>query len=295
MQIKKDDRNRIIFGYLLIAPAFVLMLVFFVWPFALGFLTSLRGGRGFGGAFVGLQNYRLTLADPRFWNSLRVSIVFTVFFIVASGGLGLILAMALVARPKGHQFYLSVSFIPYISTPVIGALVWLNLLGEPFGLINVALTRMGLETIPWLKQPVWALTSLIFIQVWYTVGYNTLLFTAGLQAIPDSYFEYAELEGCGFFQRLYYVTLPLIIPTTVFVVTASTMYGFINSFVLAELLTGGGPFEATNVIMSYIFELGFDSLRLGQANAVTLITFVLFMAVAFVQFTYQRRQFSGLQ
>lgn len=294
MRLRKDDRNRMIFGYMLLVPALAIMIMFFVWPFVRGVSASFHTGLGLT-RYVGLENYRLTLSDPRFWNSLRVSLVFSFFFILISGGLGLILAMVLASKPRGHQFYLAVAFIPYISTPVIGALVWLNILGEPYGIINIVLTDIGLGTIPFLKNPAWALTSLVLIQVWYTLGYNALLFMAGLQAIPESYFESAELDGCGFFKRLYYITLPLIIPTTVFVVTVSTMYGFINSFVLARLLTGGGPFEATNVIMSYIFELAFDSFRLGQANAVTMLSFVLFLLVAFGQFNYQRRRFSGLQ
>lgn len=295
MSLRKDETNRLVFGYALLAPAVILMLVFFVWPFFQSLWTSLHGGMGIRGPFVGLANYRLTLTDPRFWNSMKVSVVFTILFIAISGGLGLILAMVLVARPAGYKFYLSVAFVPYISTPVIGALVWTNLLGEPFGFINVTLTALGWSTIPFLKSPRLALGSLVFIQVWYTVGYNALLFMAGLQAIPESYFESAQIEGCGFWRKLYHITLPLIIPTTVFVVTVSTMYGFINSFVLAKLTTGGGPFEATNVIMSYIFQLGFDSFRLGQANAVTLVSFVLFLSVAMIQFNFQRKRFGGLQ
>lgn len=249
---------------------------------------------GFDGPFVGLKNYSSILRDPRFWNSFKVSLIFTTLFIVLSGGLGLIMAMLLLKRPRGYEAILAIAFIPYISTPVIGALVWTNMLAEPFGLINGVLGTMGLSTVPFLKNPVLALSSLILIQVWYTLGYNAILFLSGLQAIPISYFEAAEVEGCGFFQRMRYITLPLIIPTIVFVVTVSTMYGFINSYVLAKLITGGGPFEATNVMMAYIFELGFDRFRFGKANAATMLMFVMFLGVSFSQFNYQRRKFSGL-
>lgn len=292
--IAKHNTQRLVFGYALVAPAFLLMLLFFVWPFIQGFLTSLRGGMGFDGPFVGLKNYSSILRDPRFWNSFKVSLIFTTLFIVLSGGLGLIMAMLLLKRPRGYEAILAIAFIPYISTPVIGALVWTNMLAEPFGLINGVLGTMGLSTVPFLKNPVLALSSLILIQVWYTLGYNAILFLSGLQAIPISYFEAAEVEGCGFFQRMRYITLPLIIPTIVFVVTVSTMYGFINSYVLAKLITGGGPFEATNVMMAYIFELGFDRFRFGKANAATMLMFVMFLGVSFSQFNYQRRKFSGL-
>lgn len=287
------ELKRITFGYALVAPAFILMLLFFVWPFLSGILISFRSGLGV--EFVGFENYVRTLQDPRFWNSLKVSLIFTVAFILLSAGGGLIFAIAALNRKRGSQTYLAIAFIPYISTPVIGALIWLNFLGFPFGLINQFLLEVGLPRVAWLQVPSLALSAIIVIQVWYTLGYNAILYLAGLQSIPNSYYESAELEGCGFVRKLVHITLPLIIPTTVFVITISTMYGFINSFVLARLITGGGPFEATNVLMAYIIELGFDRMDLGRANAVTNIAFVGFLLVAYSQFSYQRRNFQGLQ
>lgn len=287
------ELKRITFGYALVAPAFILMLLFFVWPFLSGILISFRSGLGV--EFVGFENYVRTLQDPRFWNSLKVSLIFTVAFILLSAGGGLIFAIAALNRKRGSQTYLAIAFIPYISTPVIGALIWLNFLGFPFGLINQFLLEVGLRRVAWLQVPSLALSAIIVIQVWYTLGYNAILYLAGLQSIPNSYYESAELEGCGFVRKLVHITLPLIIPTTVFVITISTMYGFINSFVLARLITGGGPFEATNVLMAYIIELGFDRMDLGRANAVTNIAFVGFLLVAYSQFSYQRRNFQGLQ
>ena len=294
MNLASTRMKRYVFGYLLILPAFILMVIFFVWPFIHGFLSSLYKGIGFKGEFAGFENYIKTFNDPRFWNSLKVSVIFTTLFIIISCGLAFILSLIFVKKPKGYIFFLTVAFIPYISTPVIGALVWLNILGEPFGIINVALSGLGFNPVPFLKNPGIALLSLVFIQVWYTLGYNTILFLAGLQAIPVSYFESAEIEGCSFFQRLIHIAFPLLIPTIVFVAIVSIMYGFINSYVLAKLVTGGGPFEATNVMMAYIFELGFDRFQLGRANAVTLIMFAVFFFIAFFQFNYQRKRFFGL-
>lgn len=286
--------KRYAFGYLLISPAFLILLIFFVWPLFQGLLTSFRTGLGGQGEFVGLKNYLVTLTDPRFWNSLRVSLIFTVAIVFFSGFFGLFLALALIRKPPLYVFYISAFFVPYISTPVIGALIWSNILSDPYGILNVFLSKIGMATVPWLKQPVLALISIVSIQIWYTVGYNAVLFMAGLQAIPNSYFEAANLEGAHFFQRLRFIILPLLIPTIVFVTTISTLYGFINSYVLAKLITGGGPFEATNVMMSYIFEFAFDRFDLARANAVTMLTFVLFLGIAIVQFNYQKRKFVGL-
>ena len=293
-KIQPHELQRIIFGYCLVAPAFLILLAFFVWPLIQGLITSFRGGFGLHGEFVGFRNYIITLTDPRFWNSLKVSVMFTIVFILLSGGSALLLATAFVKKPKFHTIYLSALFIPYISTPVIGALIWSNIFSDPFGILNSVLVELGIANVPWLKTPLLALLCLIIVQVWYTVGYNTLLFIAGLQAIPTMYFEAAALDGCTFWQKLWYIYLPLLIPTIVFVTTISILYGFINSYVLASLITGGGPMEATNVMMSYIFEMAFNRFELGRANAITMLIFGLFVGLSFIQVTFQRKKFAGL-
>ena len=287
-------RKRYLFGYAIVAPAFIILVLFFVVPLIKGLQMSFYSGLGLRASFVGFKNYVMTLTDPRFWNSLKVSVIFTASIVFFSGLFSLFLAIGLLQKPKFHVVYISAAFMPYITTPVIGALIWFNLLQEPYGVINVILLRLGSATVPWLKQPGLALICIIFIQVWYTLGYNAVLFMSGLQAIPGSYFEAADLEGCSFLQKFRHVIIPLIIPSIVFVSTINTLYGFVNSYVLAKLVTGGGPFEATNVMMLYIFEYAFDRFDLGRANAISFITFLLFIGVAFVQFNYQKRKFVGL-
>lgn len=295
MKISSTLRRRYLFGYLLLLPALGLTIAFFVIPLIEGLLSSLRLGIGMAGPLVGLQNYRETFEDPRFWNSLRVSVIFTACFVLLAGGMALALAMVLLKRPPLYQLYITALFIPYITTPVIGALVWQQILGEPYGLINLILTGSGLPTVPWLKSPVLALFSLIVVQTWFTVGYYCVLFLAGLQAIPQSYFEAAQLEGCTWLQTMRRITLPLLIPTLVFVMTMSMLLGFVNSFVLAKLITRGGPFEATNVMMYYMFELAFDRFELARANAVATIVFVMFVGISIMQLRFQQKRFFGLQ
>jgi len=294
MKLSPTLLRRYVFGYAILLPAFLLTIAFFIMPLAQGFITSLRSGLGMEGALVGFHNYRDTLEDPRFWNSLRVSIIFTAVSLLLSGGIALTISIILVSKPPLYQFYLAAIFIPYISTPVIGAMVWQNLLNEPYGLIDVILIKLSLPTVPWLKTPTLALFSLIIVQTWFSIGYYCVLFLAGLQAIPESYFEEAELEGCNWIQKLIHITLPLIIPTIVFVSTMSILLGFVNSFVLAKLITRGGPFEATNVMLAYIFELAFDRFELAKANAVTILIFMLFVGITIAQLRFQKKRFIGL-
>lgn len=290
--MRSELRGRLIFGYMLIAPAFILLLIFFVWPVILGIINSFYNKTGT--EFVGLSNYLIILKDPRFWNSMKVSVIFTFSITIFSGILGLFFALAIGSRPRFYKLYLAIAFIPFITSPVVTSLVWLNLLSHPYGLINDLLYRMGFSTIAWFKSPHLALISLILIQIWNTFGYNAVLFLAGLQAIPKSYYEASIIDGCGFLGRLRHITLPLLIPTTIFVMMVSMLYGFINSYVLSSLITDNGPFEATNVILSYIFEYAFDRFDLPRANAITMFVFILFFSVSYIQFKYQRKRFSGV-
>ncbi|MCF7945054.1 MAG: sugar ABC transporter permease [Spirochaetia bacterium] len=292
--VNKEKLKRYIFGYLCILPAFFFFMLFFLTPLFKGIVVSLKQYSSGELQFVGFANYIRVFTDPEFWNSLRVSIVFTVFFIIFSAGLGLLLGLYLVERRRFYLFIVAAFFVPYISTPVIGALVWKNILADPYGIFNTFIGLFGLEPISWFKNPRLAMASLIIIQVWYTMGYNAVLFLAGLQAIPKSYFEASDLEGSTFIQKMRFIILPLLIPTLVFVITISTLYGFVNSYVLAKLITNNGPFQATNVMMSYIFDLGFNRFDLPRANAVTMVVFVLFVFLAFIQFRYQNKHYHGL-
>ncbi len=293
--INRERVKRYLFGYACVLPAFFFFVLFFFMPLIKGIAVSLKQFSGGELVFVGFANYAKVFSDPEFWNSLKVSIIFTVFFIIFSAGLGLLMGLYLIQRRRFYGFIVSAFFVPYISTPVIGALVWKNILADPYGILNVFLGVFNVDPISWFKNPVLALVSLIIIQVWYTMGYNAILFLSGLQAIPQSYFEASELEGANFLQKMRYITLPLLIPTLVFVITISTLYGFVNSYVLAKLITNNGPFQATNVMMSYIFDLGFNRFDLSRANAVTMIIFVVFVLLAFIQFRFQNKNFHGLE
>ena len=277
-------------------PAITLLVLFFINPVIMGFSSSLSSSafKSDTKEFVGLDNYIVVMKDPRFWNSFFVSVNFTGSIALLSSALGLFFAIYLVKKPKYYLFCITVAFIPYITSPVIGSLVWRNMLGEPFGIVNAVLQSIGFNTFSFLKTKTMAMLTVIAIQVWYTFGFNAVLYMAGLQAIPTEYYEAAELEGCGFFGTLIHITLPLIIPTIVIAIIISVLYGFVNSYILTNLVTGGGPFEATYVLISYMFELAFDRYDLPKANAVTILIFILFCTMALLQLHFQKKRFAGL-
>jgi len=283
-------------AYLFLLPAIVILISFYVIPFIIGFVTSLYVGRGMGERFGWFHNYYWLVKDADFWNSLKVTLIFTGGFTVVSGTIGLGLAL-LINDPKLKfvNFFKAAIFVPYIIALVVIGLVWQYMLNDMFGVINYFLTSIGLKRVLWLKSPSLALLSLIIIQIWYTAGFNMVLFLSGLQALPKDYYDAARVDGAGGWHQLIYITVPLLVPTIIFVVLISILNGFINVFTLAKIVTQGGPINATNVLILYIYDLGFERLNLPLANALTYITFIILALFSFIQYKLQEKTIFGLR
>ena len=283
-------------AYLFLLPAIGTLIAFYIIPFIMGFNTSMYVGLGWGEKFAWFSNYFKLMSEPEFWNSLKVTFIFTAAFTVVSGIIGLILAVLLNIRGlKLTSFFKVAIFTPRIVALVVVGLIWFYMFDDIFGIINYFLTSIGLKRVLWLKSPHLALISLIIVQIWYTVGFNMVLFLAGLQALPRSYYESAEIDGAGSLHQLLYITIPLLVPTIVFVILISILNGFVNVFTLAKIITQGGPIDATNVLILYTYNLAFERLRLPLANAVTYITFVILAVVSFIQYRLQERTIYGLK
>ncbi len=283
-------------AYLFLLPAIVILISFYIIPFIIGFMTSLYVGRGMGERFGWFHNYYWLVKDADFWNSLKVTLIFTGGFTVASGIIGLGLAL-LINEPKLKfvNFFKATIFVPYIIALVVIGLVWQYMLNDMFGVINYFLTSIGLKRILWLKSSSLALLSLIIIQIWYTAGFNMVLFLSGLQALPKDYYDAARVDGAGGWHQLIYITIPLLVPTIIFVVLISILNGFINVFTLAKIVTQGGPINATNVLILYIYDLGFERLNFPLANALTYITFIILALFSFIQYKLQEKTIFGLR
>ena len=283
-------------AYLFLLPAIAVLIIFYMVPFITGFVTSMYVGRGMGARFGWFHNYYWLVKDADFWNSLKVTFIFTGIFTVVSGTIGLGLALLLHdPELRFSTFFKAIIFVPYVIALVVIGLVWKYMLNETFGVINYLLTSIGLTRLPWLKSPNLALLSLIIVQIWYTAGFNMVLFLAGLQALPETYYEAAEIDGAGTWQKLVHITVPLLVPTITFVVIISVLNGFVNVFTLAKIITDGGPVNATNVLILYIYDLGFGRLNLPLANALTYIAFIMLALLAFIQYKFQEKTIFGLE
>jgi multiple sugar transport system permease protein len=290
---KVSSEARAAFWFL--APALGLIGVFFVIPILASSALSLTDfdiyGIGDLGTvrFVGLGNYRRLLGDAVFWKALGNTAYFAVAAGVLSVGAGLGAALAVssrLARFKG--LYRTVFFAPYVTTLVAVAVVWRYLYQPRQGLFGRVLEAVGLPAIDWLGDPLWAMPAIILLAVWKNFGYNTILFAAGLAAIPASLYEAAELDGASAWQRFRHVTLPMLAPTFFFVALITTI-GNLQVFAEPYVMTrGGNPLNATLTVVMLMFKEGFRWWSIGYASSIALVLCVVVLAATGLQAWFWR-------
>jgi multiple sugar transport system permease protein len=275
-------------GFWFAAPALAAIGFFFVLPVAASLALSLTDFDIYALAdagslrFVGLANYARLLADPSFWNAFANTLYFAAvggtLSVLASLG-GALLLEAPLARARG--FFRTVYFLPVVTTLVAVAIVWRFLYHPRIGLLNRALEAVGLPTVDWLGDPAFAMPAIIGLAVWKNFGWNLVIFAAGLQAIPARLYEAARLDGASGWQQLRHVTLPLLLPTTSFVVLM-TAIGSLQLFAEPYVMTQGGPGDATRSLVLLMYEQGFRWWNLGHAAAIAFVLFALVAAATFV-------------
>ncbi|WP_205302504.1 carbohydrate ABC transporter permease [Nonomuraea montanisoli] len=274
-------------GLLFVAPFFAIYLAFLVWPLLQGLRMSLSSVNiaGTNDRFVGLANYAEAFGDPRMWRSLGNTVVFTVLSTIPLVLLGLGLAL-LVHNLRFVQWLWRLSFFgPFLLPSAVVSLLWLQMIYPPeYGLINGAL---GTDVL-WLGDPSTAMWSMVLTTVWWTVGFNFLLYLAALQSIPHHLYEAAELDGASAWHRLRSITLPLLGRTTALVVVLQLLAS-LKVFDQIYLMTGGGPGDSTRPIIEYAYDAGFTGYRIGYASAVSYILFALIVVVSLAQLRLFRK------
>lgn len=280
------DRRMALTAYLYLAPVLAYFAVFYAVPIAVDLAMSLYSGTAFlgrSGHFVGLLNYEILLQDESARASILRTIAFSAGVIAISVPTGLGLALLLNTRVRFRAFFRSVMFFPYMTSVVIIALVWSVLYQTQAGLLNFLLTRVGLPAVGWLTTPDLALPSLILMTAWAEVGYNMVLFLAGLQGIPGEYYDAARVDGAGAWHRFRHVTLPLLAPTTFFVVLMSLILSS-EAFTQVFIMTRGGPAGATDLFSYRVWETAFTNGNFGYASAMAFAMFLALFAITVVLF-----------
>jgi multiple sugar transport system permease protein len=273
----------------LLAPALALFGLFTLYPFFYAARISLTNWDGFADRpnFVGLQNYNDLLKSQEFWNSLKVTAIYTVGTTVFSIAIGLAIAVALSRKLFGRAVYRTLFFTPVVTATVAAAVVWM-LLFDPFtGVVNVGLHRVGLQGPRWLSDPHWALTAIIVVGVWKRIGFAMIIYLAGLQTISPVYYEAARVDGASGWQQFRLVTWPLLTPITVLQVVMAVIDSF-QVFDHVFVMTGGGPLGSTNVLPMFLYNEGFRLFHLGTASAIGWIIFLLVFSISILQWIVSR-------
>src|SRR5918997_3343355 len=242
-----------------------------------------------GASFAGLENFReLFTTDEVFRDAFFNTVYFTAVSVPLSVVLGLVTAMLVNQALRGVVIFRSIFLLPYVTVTVALSLVWKWLYLPDIGLINSVLGAIGIDGPAWLTSQTWAMPALILMSVWKGFGYNMVIFLAGLQGIPDHLYDAAKVDGATAWRRFLNVTLPLLSPTTFFVVVISVISSF-QVFDQALIMTNGGPGTATTTLVLYIYQVGFQSFEMGYAAAVALVLFAAIFIFTVVQFMFQRR------
>lgn len=274
-----------------IAPQMLLVFTFFYWPAGEALYWALTLEPPFGGTndWVGWLNFQTVFADPKYWGSVRVSLLFAFFATVSSLGIAVFLALFVDRKLKGHQIYKFTFFLPYaLAAPAVG-LAFRFIFAPDAGFVSVVN-----EIWPDLWNPALdgndAFALIVMAQSWMMVGYNFIFFLAALQSIPRTVTEAGAMDGAGVLRRMWDIQIPLIAPTLFFLVVINITDSFVNSFGIVDITTGGGPARATDLMVYKIYSDGFQGKDYSLAAAQSIVLMGLIVALTFIQFRYIERR-----
>jgi multiple sugar transport system permease protein len=266
-------------AFLLTAPFLLLYILFFLFPtiraVQLSFTDAPLVGRG---DFIGLENYRELFGSRDFWRALRNTAYFVLLTVVPNTAVGLIFALMVVRLKRLRGVVLSAFFLPNMLTVSVVTLIWGWMLDSQFGIINTVLgTNYAI-----FRDPNWAMVGVAFITIWWTVGFNMLLFIAGLQGISKEYYEAAQLDGATGSQVFWRITWPLLWPVTALVLTLQLIAQF-KIFDQIWLLTRGGPFKQTMPMLQLVYQEAFQEFKGGYASAIAMVLFLIILVASLLQ------------
>jgi multiple sugar transport system permease protein len=280
----------------MMAPFLVLYLLFVIGPTVYAFVLSLFNGslvRSGLGSWAGLGNYAEALKSPDFWSSLWHTIYFTILTTPPLVILAFVFALLADRAVRGRAFFRFAFFVPYVLPSAVMSLIWVWIYTPAIGLAEGWLGAIGITAPNWLGDPTWAMPSIAIATVWWTLGFNFVLYLAGLQDIPRELYEAAALDGAGPWQQIRRITIPLLARTTTLVAVLQVIAS-LKIFDQIYIMTSGGPNFSTQPSLEYIYDQSFTNLRVGYGSAVSMLLFLVILAVSFVWLAIVRRQESGV-
>ena len=239
--------------------------------------------------FVGMDNYSYLLQNEMFYKVLGITFTYTVLDVVLSLGIGLILALLFNHASRAFNFMRGILFMPHYISMVIVSMVFMWIFNGRYGVLNEFIGLFGAEPVQWLNRPGSALWALIIVSIWKGVGFVMIIFIAGLRSIPVDYYEASNLDGASWWSQFWHITLPLLSPTTLFLLITN----FISSmqvFQSVDILTNGGPLNATKAMVYWIYEMAFHEFRTGRASALVIMFFIIIILLTLLQMLISKKK-----
>ncbi len=277
--------------YALLTPQLLVTAVFFLWPAGQAVVQSFQREDAFGlnTVFVGMENYIDLFHNPDYLNSLKVTIVFSVATTLLSLVTALILALAVDRMIRSANTYTTLLVWPYAVAPAVSGIMWWFMFNPTIGLFPYLLAMLGYHWDHSLKAGD-AMILVVIAASWKQISYNFLFFVAGLQSIPQSMREAAAIDGAGPVKRFFTITLPLLSPTTFFLMVVNVVYAMFDTFAVIHATTQGGPAQATNILVYKVYDDGFIGLNLGSSAAQSVVLMVIVIALTVIQFRWIERR-----
>ncbi|WP_413375012.1 carbohydrate ABC transporter permease [Alkalihalobacillus sp. 1P02AB] len=287
----KRKREETYWAWFFIGPTLIGLLIFYTLP------TIVALGLGFTSwdglstpIFNGLENFTRLFQDEKFIRSIWNTVLYTFVTVPVSISIATVIAVLLNQKIKGVSFYRTIYFLPVITMPVAVAMLWRWLYNTDYGIINYILKLVNLPGVSWLQDERTVLLSIMLVAIWSGVGFNIVLLMAGLQGIPQTYYEAADLDGASSIRKFFTITLPLLTPSIFF----ASVIGIINSFQVFDYIfvmspRSGSVLDATRTMVYSIYEVGFTNFELGYASAQSLILFIFILLVTIIQMKMQKK------
>ncbi len=276
-------------SYFFVAPSMILFFVFIVWPVVQAFLLSFQSVTLRDTSWVGLANFEKLVDSKLFWDAMRHTFIYAFFVVVFWISSSLLIAALIQPLSNRLQaFFRGAFYLPYVTSIVVVSLVWLWIFDPSYGVLNYLLNLIGQGPVLWLQDPDIALFSIILSTILIVPGTGVVLYSAAMADIPPELYESADVEGANAFHKLRHITVPMLRPTTLYLLVIYTIAGF-QVFERVYIMTAGGPVNSTTTIVQLIFVTAFNDFNFGYASAQALVLFFIIAAISVLQFRFLGR------
>lgn len=289
--------NEALMAWLFSTPAIILLIVFLVVPFIMAIFLGFTDQRlipnpNLPTQIIGFRNFTRLLTDEAFLRGILNNFYFVIVVVPIQTSLALLLAILVNQKLRGMNFFRTIYFGPVVTSMVVVAIVWTFLYNPDAGMINAFLRTVSfgaIGNVNWLKDTRLVFPAIMVLSIWQGVGFQMVIYLAGLQEIPSDLYEAGEVDGANKFQQFFYITLPQLRNTTIFVVISTTILAF-KLFDQVKVMTNGGPQNASMTTMVYVIEQGWGQLKVGYASAISVVFFLVVLIVSLIQRRFLREE-----